>query len=142
MFGPTTGDKVVLHLDWERRYKLMRVHTALHLLSVVIPLPVTGGQIGAEKGRLDFDMPEMPGDKDALREADVIVCMDCIDINNVMGTYAIRRRSDILEAREKEPPKVIDMSLNAIDNNSWTAFGGPTPPVDLQIVCEILYARS
>ncbi len=37
---------------------IMRVHTALHLLSVVIPLPVTGGQIGAEQGRLDFDMPD------------------------------------------------------------------------------------
>jgi misacylated tRNA(Ala) deacylase len=36
----------------------MRMHTALHLLSVVIPLPVTGGQIGADRGRLDFDMPE------------------------------------------------------------------------------------
>ena len=47
----------------------MRVHTALHLLSVVIPLPVTGGQIGADKGRLDFDMPEPPGDVAALEEA-------------------------------------------------------------------------
>jgi misacylated tRNA(Ala) deacylase len=44
----------------------MRVHTALHLLSVVMPLPVTGGQIGAGKGRLDFDMPEAPEDKAAL----------------------------------------------------------------------------
>jgi misacylated tRNA(Ala) deacylase len=44
------------------------VHTALHLLSVVIPLPVTGGQIGAEKGRLDFDMPEPPADVAALEE--------------------------------------------------------------------------
>jgi len=47
-------------LDWDRRYRHMRVHTALHLLSVVIPMPVTGGQIGAEKGRLDFDMPDPP----------------------------------------------------------------------------------
>ena len=83
------------------------------------------------------DHPQnLSGDKDAIREADVIVCLDAIDINNIMGTYAIRRRSDVLEARDKPPPKVIDMSLNAIDNNSWTAFGGPTPPVDLQLVCE------
>ena len=53
-------------LNWDRRHRHMRVHTALHLLSVVIPLPVTGGQIGAEKGRLDFDMPEPPGDIDGL----------------------------------------------------------------------------
>jgi misacylated tRNA(Ala) deacylase len=45
------------------------VHTALHLLSVVITLPVTGGQIGADRGRLDFDMPDPPGDVAALQEA-------------------------------------------------------------------------
>ncbi len=56
-------------LDWDRRHRHMRVHTALHLLSVVIPLPVTGGQIGAERGRLDFDMPDPPGDVAALDEA-------------------------------------------------------------------------
>ena len=44
----------------------MRVHTALHLLSVVIPLPVTGGSVSADKGRLDFDMPEAPDDRDDL----------------------------------------------------------------------------
>lgn len=47
----------------------MRVHTALHLLSVVIPLPVTGGQIGAERGRLDFDMPDPPADVGAWESA-------------------------------------------------------------------------
>ncbi len=56
-------------LDWDRRHRHMRVHTALHLLSVVIPLPVTGGQIGADRGRLDFDMPEPPDDVQALDEA-------------------------------------------------------------------------
>ena len=63
---PAAGDKVVLHLDWDRRYKLMRVHTALHLLSVVLPYPVTGGQIGEGDGRLDFDLPEMPMDKEEI----------------------------------------------------------------------------
>ena len=57
---PPVGAMVRQVLDWDRRYRHMRVHTALHLLSVVIPMPVTGGQIGAEKGRLDFDMPDPP----------------------------------------------------------------------------------
>ncbi len=57
---PPVGAMVRQRLDWDRRYRHMRVHTALHLLSVVIPMPVTGGQIGAEKGRLDFDMPDPP----------------------------------------------------------------------------------
>lgn len=65
---PPVGTKVIQQLDWERRHRHMRVHTALHLLSVVIPLPVTGGSISAEKGRLDFDMPKAPGNKELLQD--------------------------------------------------------------------------
>ena len=57
------GDAVTATLDWERRYRRMRVHTALHLLSVVLPFPVTGGAIGEGDGRLDFDIPEAGFDK-------------------------------------------------------------------------------
>ncbi len=60
---PQVGAHVEQRLDWDRRYAHMKIHTALHLLSVVIPLPVTGGAISAEKGRLDFNMPEPPEDK-------------------------------------------------------------------------------
>ena len=66
---PDVGTHLVQHLDWERRHRHMRVHTALHLLSVVIPLPVTGGSISASKGRLDFDMPEAPQNRDVIEEA-------------------------------------------------------------------------
>jgi misacylated tRNA(Ala) deacylase len=59
---PPIGAPARQILDWSRRHRHMRVHTALHLLSVVIPMPVTGGQIGADRGRLDFDMPDPPGD--------------------------------------------------------------------------------
>ncbi len=63
---PPIGSQVTQSLDWDRRHRHMRVHTALHLLSVVIPLPVTGGQIGTERGRLDFDMPDPLEDVAAL----------------------------------------------------------------------------
>jgi misacylated tRNA(Ala) deacylase len=66
---PEVGESVVQHLDWATRYRHMRMHTALHLLSVVLPYPVTGGQIGAEEGRLDFDMPEGGIDRTAVTEA-------------------------------------------------------------------------
>jgi len=66
---PPIGADLRQRIDWDRRHRHMRVHTALHLLSVVIPLPVTGGQIGADKGRLDFDMPEAPSDVPALNAA-------------------------------------------------------------------------
>lgn len=73
---PPVGAHVMQVLNWERRHRHMRVHTALHLLSVVIPLPVTGGSIGPEKGRLDFDMPEAPKDKITL-EATLNKLIDC-----------------------------------------------------------------
>lgn len=60
--SPAVGERVTTEVDWARRYRLMRMHTALHLLSVVFPFPVTGGSVGEDKGRLDFDMPEVPGD--------------------------------------------------------------------------------
>lgn len=66
---PPVGAEVSQHLDWDRRHAHMRVHTALHLLSVVIPLEVSGGAIAADKGRLDFNMPEAPEDKAALEQA-------------------------------------------------------------------------
>lgn len=66
---PPAGTVITQVLDWERRYRHMRIHTALHLLSVVIPLPVTGGQIGVERGRLDFDMPDPIEDVAAIDEA-------------------------------------------------------------------------
>ncbi|HWP95131.1 MAG TPA: alanyl-tRNA editing protein [Gammaproteobacteria bacterium] len=54
------GMRVVARLDWARRYRLMRMHTCLHVLSAVIVAPVTGGQVGDGYGRLDFDLPEPP----------------------------------------------------------------------------------
>lgn len=64
---PPVGSEVEQKIDWERRFGHMRVHTALHLLSVVIPLPVTGGAVAADKGRLDFDMPDAPEDRAVLQ---------------------------------------------------------------------------
>ena len=63
---PELGTRVTQTLVWDRRHRLMRMHTALHLLSVVIPRPVTGGQISEGHGRLDFDMEEPPTDRDAI----------------------------------------------------------------------------
>jgi len=65
---PPVGAVLAQTLDWARRFNHMRMHTALHILSVVIPLPVTGGAIGETRSRLDFNMPEAPQDKETLDE--------------------------------------------------------------------------
>jgi len=58
------GEPVHATIDWNLRYARMRMHTALHLLSAVLPYPVTGGAVGDADGRLDFDIPEAGLDRD------------------------------------------------------------------------------
>ena len=60
---PAPGERVTARLDWATRYARMRAHTALHLLSVVLPYPVTGGAVGGAEGRLDFDSGETAFDR-------------------------------------------------------------------------------
>jgi len=60
------GDRVTAAIDWDKRYARMRMHTALHLLSAVLPYSVTGGSVGDSESRLDFDIPEAGLDKDAI----------------------------------------------------------------------------
>ena len=60
------GAELVAEIDWERRYRLMRMHTCLHLLCSVVPGAVTGGQVSDGRGRLDFDVPGSSLDKEAI----------------------------------------------------------------------------
>lgn len=63
---PAPGTNVTAEIDWERRHRLMRMHTCLHLLSSQVAGGVTGGGVGDGKGRLDFDLPDKALDKDEL----------------------------------------------------------------------------
>ncbi len=65
---PGVGESVHAVLDWDRRYRHMRMHTAMHLLGSVLQYGVTGGNISAEKSRLDFDMEDTV-DKEAVGDA-------------------------------------------------------------------------
>jgi len=65
---PVAGDKVTLRIEWERRYRLMRMHSCMHLLCAVIPAGVTGGSVREDSARLDFDLPDPP-DKLEIEEA-------------------------------------------------------------------------
>ena len=63
---PDIGEKVVAGIDWARRHRLMRLHTAMHLLCSIVPGAVTGGSIGEDKARLDFDVATDSLDKEAI----------------------------------------------------------------------------
>jgi misacylated tRNA(Ala) deacylase len=63
---PAPGTEVEAVLDWDRRYAHMRMHTCMHLLCAVVPGSVTGGQVGAERSRLDFDLPSGSLDKEEI----------------------------------------------------------------------------
>jgi misacylated tRNA(Ala) deacylase len=66
---PEPGTQVELELDWDRRHAHMRMHTCLHLLCAVVPGAVTGGQVGADRSRLDFNVPSSTLDKDEITAA-------------------------------------------------------------------------
>lgn len=102
---PKVGSNVIQTLDWRRRHRHMRVHTALHLLSVVIPLPVTGGAISPEKGRLDFDMPEVPADKMPLENAlNAMIDADLPVIEEWITDAELRAIPGLVKTMSVQPP--------------------------------------
>ncbi|MDX9673752.1 MULTISPECIES: alanyl-tRNA editing protein [unclassified Pseudomonas] len=73
-----TGALLNASLDWQRRYQHMKMHTCLHLLGALIDAPVTGCSISVDKGRLDFDLPEMTLDKDSItRDLNTLIERAC-----------------------------------------------------------------
>ncbi|MFC6488627.1 alanyl-tRNA editing protein [Nitratireductor sp. GCM10026969] len=65
---PEPGERVLLEIDWERRHRLMRMHTACHLLSAICPFPITGASVGEDDSRIDFDLPETGFTKESVTE--------------------------------------------------------------------------
>ena len=83
----------------------MRMHTALHLLSVVIPLPVTGGQITSEKGRLDFDMPDAPEDKQSIEdELNKLISGDYLITMSWISDDELLKNSNLVKTMSVKPP--------------------------------------
>jgi misacylated tRNA(Ala) deacylase len=66
--APAPGTRVTAEVDWPRRHRLMRMHSAMHLLCAAVDCPVTGGQVGEAKSRLDFDLEGGAVDKDRIAE--------------------------------------------------------------------------
>jgi len=123
---PPLGAKLVQVLDWDRRYKHMRIHTALHLLSAVVALPVTGGQIGAGSGRLDFKMPEPPSDRDALEAAlNHLVDRDLGVTEGWISDEELESRPELVKTMSVQPPR-------GTGRIRLVRIGSGTEQVDLQ----------
>jgi len=102
---PDANEMLTLRLDWERRYQLMRMHTALHLLSVVMPFPVTGGSIGEDKGRLDFNMPEAPENLAELEAQLNAMVTDAHEVTTEWITDAeMAANPDLIKTMNVKPP--------------------------------------
>jgi len=102
---PGVGDKVSAEIDWDRRHKHMRMHTAMHLLCSLVEGDVTGGQVGETKSRLDFNIPESP-DKEALGAA----LMKAVDENRpVTSTWIsdaeLDAQPDLVRTMSVQPPR-------------------------------------
>jgi len=123
---PPIGAQITQHLDWGRRYSHMRVHTALHLLSVAIPLPVTGGAIGTDKGRLDFLMPDGVADRDLLeQELNDLIERDLKVSEDWITDAQLRANPGLVKTMSVKPP----MGQGRI---RLIAIGDGTDQIDLQ----------
>ncbi|MBF9234102.1 alanyl-tRNA editing protein [Microvirga alba] len=100
------GETIGLELDWERRFKRMRVHTALHLLSVVLPYPVTGGSIGDGDGRLDFDIPDAGLDKAELMDKlNALIAQDAPVTDRWITDAELDANPGLVKTMSVQPPR-------------------------------------
>ena len=103
--APSVGDKGTLTLDWERRHKHMRMHTAMHIVCALIEGDVTGGQVGIEKSRLDFNLAESP-DKVELTERLNEVIEAGHDTRTIWITdEEMEAQPDMVRTMSVKPPK-------------------------------------
>ncbi|MFO1311199.1 MAG: alanyl-tRNA editing protein [Burkholderiales bacterium] len=100
------GDAVTLRIDWDRRFALMRLHTALHVMSCVVVAPVTGGNIAPEKARLDFDIDMSLLDAQAIeRETNAIIAR-AISTETVWITdEELDARPELVKTMSVQPPR-------------------------------------
>ena len=102
---PRTGARVIARIDWELRYKRMRAHTALHLLSVVAPYPVTGGSVGDAEGRLDFDSGEAVLDKaDIERRLNELIALDAAVSQRWIADAELEANPGLIKTMSVKPP--------------------------------------
>ncbi len=101
------NSEVVGKIDWNVRYKHMRMHTALHLMCSIIPLGVTGGQIGFEKSRLDFNDPEKKINKEELEEKINLLVKDNHYVTSeIIESKILDEKPELVRTMSVKPPQV------------------------------------
>ncbi len=103
--SPRAGESVTAEIDWTRRYTHMRMHTCLHLLSAVLPYPVTGGQVGAEKSRLDFNLPDPPAKEDIEKELNRLITEDHPVSFDWITDEALDAQPELVKTMSVAPPR-------------------------------------
>ena len=99
------GDSVNITIDWERRYSLMRMHTALHVLCSIVDGAVTGGSIGVLKSRLDFDIPgERPEKENLTSQLMEIVDGDYPVTSSLISDQELEQNPDLIRTMSVKPP--------------------------------------
>jgi len=104
--APQPGMKVEIEIDWERRYRLMRYHTALHLLGSIVKAPVTGGRINDDKAHLDFDIEMEKLIKDEIEQRLNALSTSSVDTKIMWITDAeLDARPDLVRTMSVAPPR-------------------------------------
>ena len=100
------GEEVSLAIDWDRRYALMRLHTALHVMSCVVVAPVTGGNIAPEKARLDFDIDMSLLDAQKIeRETNAIIARAIATETVWITDEELDARPELVKTMSVQPPR-------------------------------------
>ncbi|BBK30840.1 misacylated tRNA(Ala) deacylase [Stella humosa] len=102
---PAAGSAVVAAIDWERRHRHMRMHTCMHLVCAIVPGAVTGGQVGADRSRLDFDIPGEALDKAVLTEKlNALVAADHPVASTWITDAEMAERPELVRTMSVKPP--------------------------------------
>ena len=123
---PRLAMRVIARIDWELRYKRMRAHTALHLLSVVAPYPVTGGSVGDAEGRLDFDSREAVLDKAEIESRlNELIARDAADSQRWIADAELEANPSLIKTMSVKPPMGTgQVRLVAIEGLDLQPCGG------------------
>lgn len=121
----TIGDKVTAVLNWDRRYRLMRMHSCLHLVTALIRGSVTGAQVGEFRSRIDFDTPD-PIDKDRLEhDLNQLIKEDHVITDSRITEKELSDKPDLIRTMSVQPPIGVDnIRLIAISGVDLQPCGG------------------